>query len=463
MAIAVSDSQDHFVRDGRPFFYLADTAWSAFTNPTIEEWEQYLDYRGQQGFNALQINILPQWDRSRGQRDAESRRKLEPFPLKADGSWDFRSPNDDYFRRAHQMTAMAVDRGFVPALVVLWCDFVPGTWGSKRLPQHAMTQESMKSYIEYAIPRFSEFEPVYLVSGDTDLITREAVDAYLSALEIVKANSPGCLTTLHTSPVTDLPEEIVQSPHLDFYMYQSGHSKKNRNLTFGLAERYCAKTVKRPVVNGEPCYEAHGIVNGEGRYDALQVRRAVWQSLLSGAKAGVTYGAHGIWPWHREDSEFPPKRHSALPLPWSEALRLRGAWDVSWARWLFEAHGLFDLEPAQELLVGDRESVGLGGGAAGTAAGTGDAPIDENIRLSASGTRDKVAFYAPYTVEVHLGLDLAGYECVLFNLEERCAARPPVLLQGGESVVMPGTFNSDALFLAVKQAVKKRAGAGYGP
>ena len=63
--IKVSKNKRSFERDGRPFFYLADTIWSAFTNVSLEEWEYYLTQRKYQGFNTLQINTLPQWDRSK--------------------------------------------------------------------------------------------------------------------------------------------------------------------------------------------------------------------------------------------------------------------------------------------------------------------------------------------------------------------------------------------------------------
>ena len=64
MAISVSSDNRTFQRNGKHFFYLADTCWSAFTNITLEEWEYYLELRRQQGFNVIQINALPQWDAS---------------------------------------------------------------------------------------------------------------------------------------------------------------------------------------------------------------------------------------------------------------------------------------------------------------------------------------------------------------------------------------------------------------
>ncbi len=69
MKITVSQNKRTLLRDGQHFFYLADTCWSAFTSIQENDWITYLDKRKEQGFNTLQINVLPQWDRSRGQFD----------------------------------------------------------------------------------------------------------------------------------------------------------------------------------------------------------------------------------------------------------------------------------------------------------------------------------------------------------------------------------------------------------
>ena len=61
--LKIDSSQSNFLLDGTRFFYLADTVWSAFTNITLEEWDYYLKKRHEQGFNVLQINTMPQWDR----------------------------------------------------------------------------------------------------------------------------------------------------------------------------------------------------------------------------------------------------------------------------------------------------------------------------------------------------------------------------------------------------------------
>ena len=55
----ISKTADCFEKDGKRFFYFADTAWAAIPRATADEWTQYLDYRKLQGFNAIQFNLLP--------------------------------------------------------------------------------------------------------------------------------------------------------------------------------------------------------------------------------------------------------------------------------------------------------------------------------------------------------------------------------------------------------------------
>ena len=55
MNLSVDGRRRILLRDGSPWFYLADTVWSAFTNPTDREWEEFLRLRREQGFAALQI------------------------------------------------------------------------------------------------------------------------------------------------------------------------------------------------------------------------------------------------------------------------------------------------------------------------------------------------------------------------------------------------------------------------
>ncbi|NJN82355.1 MAG: DUF4038 domain-containing protein [Caldilineaceae bacterium] len=175
-----------------------------------------------------------------------------------------------------------------------------------------------------------------------------------------------------------------------------------------MAEKFAAYPVKRPVVNSEPPYEGHGRVGSQSRFDAFDIRKATWQSLLSGAKMGVTYGGHGVWSFHRRGKNFLNAHRSFEPYDWEQALHLDGSWDVSFAKWIFETYDLFDLEPSALLLTEDSE-----------------------IRAAANADRSKIAIYAPYPFDLEIDLDLTGYRCERIDLARRRVTRP-LVEAGGE-------------------------------
>lgn len=420
----LAPTQDYFLRDGKPFFYLADTVWMAFSNLTIDEWGRYLAYRRLQGFTALQISILPiTHDTSMSPENSD------PFLPGADGNWDFAAYNPAYFDKAETMVQMAVDQGFVPVLGMLWCSYVPGTRCSKNSPvASAMPFEAVAPYAAYAAERFKEFDPIFFISGDTQFESPEEEPYYMAALEATRAVCPDALLTMHLTPNGDLPRSFVDA--IDFYMYQSGHHAERQERPYTLAEKFCAYPIKRPVVNSEPPYEGHGRVGERTRFNAFDIRKATWQSLLSGAKMGVTYGAHGVWSAHKRGMTFLNAHRSFEPFTWDEALTLDGAWDVGFARWLFESYNLFETNPVDILRNEDPE-----------------------IRAAANADRSTVAIYAPYAFDLDLDMDLSGYTCIQIDLASRRIVTPEIET-GPRSWVGMHRFNADVLFLATRSVMR---------
>jgi len=417
--LSISDTRDYFLRDGEGFFYLADTCWSAFTNVSLEEWSYYLDYRASQGFNALQINILPQHDRS------ESPYYIDPFAVKSDGDWDFNKINEEYFDRAERMIEMAVDKGFVPALVVLWCNYVPGTWGSRLIkPRRVVPRERLESYVEYVVERFGKYNPIFIISGDTNFESPEAEEYYLMALEVVKRECPKCLTTMHLAGgLWQLPKKIVESPYYDFYMFQSGHDGKAR--PYELAQRFYKMPIKRPIVNGEPCYE--GLAGGRYyRHYRFDVRKAVWQSLLSGAKAGVAYGALGIWNWHRRGAKFFGEGFAGPSFDWRTALKFPGADDVALTKCLFKEYDLFDIQPSNDLL------------------------LDASPEIRVATGKGKVVVYAPYAWNIKLKVDASSYRWFGLELDGRRIFKPDIKQNGDIAILRVTEFNSDYVIVGME-------------
>lgn len=345
--LQVSANNRTLLRDGAPFFWLADTCWSAFTNIHEEEWIQYLDTRASQGINVLQINALPQWDR------CLSDRTLVPFST-ADGiRYDFSQINPDYFTHARAMCKAAVERGFTLALVVMWCNYVPGTWAVKLFGDNVIPEKYVEPVVRTICDAFNEFDPVYIVSGDTGFEAEETVRRYRLVADYVDRYAPDALKAYHIKGRYDgLPQEFGE--RADLYFYQSGHNAGAQATAHTLAEHFAGRNPVHPVINSEPCYEQMGYSHkAYGRFRRPETRWALWNSLLSGACAGITYGAHGVWNWQKPEMPRNPIAGEGFlqALRCTDALHFPGVADYAFAKEFLLSRGLPVLEPCQEILA----------------------------------------------------------------------------------------------------------------
>lgn len=84
-----------------------------------------------------------------------------------------------------------------------------------------MPYDFVDKYVKKAHETFSDLDPMYIVSGDTNLDNEEANRYYMKASKIMRKLAPDLLQTFHISGLLDeIPREMVDS--MDFYMYQSG-------------------------------------------------------------------------------------------------------------------------------------------------------------------------------------------------------------------------------------------------
>ena len=361
--ISIAPEGDRFLLGGTPGFLLADTLWAAFTRPTEDEWRLYLRRRRRQGFNAVNISILPiAHDRTLSD-DTRA-----PFAVRPDGSWDLGALDDAYFTRARALLELAVAEGLIPVLAVLWVNYAPGTWGEQRTPGLVLDEAQTEAYVARVLDRFADLQPILAISGDDRFDSPAANARYRRILALIEERAPGCVTTFHSAPDAELPADLAALPRNAFYAYQSGHDLGWEERPATLAAQYRALPVRRPIVNLEPPYEGHGYGGGQGRHRAFAVRRASWSSVLAGAGAGLGYAAHGVWSWHRIGEPFLGEGFSGTPFPWEVALQLEGAWDVGLLRRLVERHGLYALTPRPDLVAGDRSGACAGSAADGTVA-----------------------------------------------------------------------------------------------
>lgn len=424
MAVKVSDNQRTFIKDGKKFFYLADTCWSAFTNITIEEWEYYLNLRKMQGFNVLQINIMPQWDASGTDLN------YYPLPTKDKKIFEFANFNMEYFERAKTMCKMAKDKGFELALVVLWCNYVPGTWASNMNSSNIMPYDFIDKYVEVVHSTFSDLEPMYVISGDTDFDTEDTKKYYMKASNLLRKLAPNLLQTLHIKGRLDeIPEEFIDK--IDFYMYQSGHNAQNLAMPYLLAETLYKKYPAKPLLNSEPCYEQMGFSRRMyGRFYRYDVRRAAWMSILSGASAGVTYGAHGIYSWHKINKNFGLGIGEGFdaPNPWNDAVKYPGAWDYGYIKYIFEMYNIGELVPMDKILNEVKD-----------------------IRMAGTLEKDKIFIYVPVNTTVKVDLDLSDYNIKIMDLEDKNICISNYEVVDGKTTIHMHNFEQDGLIILEKE------------
>lgn len=419
--VRINDARTGFELDGKPFFYLADTAWSAFTNVTLEDWEFYLTRREQQGFTHFQVNTTPQWDRQLPDLG------IYPYESEDGVKMDFSRPRPEFWDHARTMCEMARNHGIRPALILVWANLVPGTWIEKiGKAVQSIPFEAIDRHVATVVEKLGEYDPIYIVSGDTDFDGNpETVRYYAEALRSIQEHAPEALKTFHLAGLEKgLPEELVDGA--DFFMFQSGHvAREDQSHIFELPQAFAEKYAKRPIVNSEPCYEQMGQRRKYGRYGRREVRFAAWTSILSGACAGITYGAQGIWNWRSTSSKGAyPGNIFGEPFLWQDALQFPGAWDYGFIGRFLGRVDMRELVPAQEELD-------LG---------------TEEARLAKTEDGRYLAFL-PWSNEVRIKADLTGFSARALDLESHFVADLPLAVEDGVTVIGQHPFGGDALVI----------------
>lgn len=416
--IQVDQSRQILLRNKKPYFYLADTVWMAFQKLSVEEWKNYLRLRSRQGFNAVQVSVLPiAHDNSIGEND------LEPFVLDDDGNYQFGQINEEYFDKAEEMVKMAEEMGITSCLHLFWVNYIPQTWGAEKSPERVIPYERLKEIAAYMIKRFDSYHPIYSVSGDTKFETPEVIKYYQTVFDVLEELSPNAVSSMHLAPTADPPQELTNRSGYSFYSYQSSHSGTDflKNIS-AFSDQFLSKSCKKPIINTEPCYEAIGYYDDPCRkFSAFEVRWALWTSVLSGASAGITYGAHGAWGCHKKGMRFKAKTVWGEAYDFQDAIRLRGAEDAAFLKAFMEEHRLMGMLPAQQL--------------------------SETGHVQVGKKDNAIVVYAPFDCEIVLGKQLSEYEVKAVNVARKMNFSPEILFRNGKTIIAPNGSNEDAVYL----------------
>ena len=338
----------HFVDStGKPFFWLADTAWNGALKATEAEWARYLDTRAGQGFNVIQF-VLNRW------RGADRPLHGRIFDL-VDG----RIVADDAALEAMDRYLQAVvDRGMVPAPVMFWTNNPAPyqqkeDWMQRDITNPYFDEESMIEIGRRMVARWEHLHPVWILAGDGDYRGREFADLWRRVGRAVFAGHPDALVTTHPCGATWVGDLYRDEPWFKIVGIQSGHGTSEHDLRMLTQGPWSTRwqEIHKPFVNLEPNYEGAVSYHSGEPHTPFNVRRAAWWSLLGAPTAGITYGTNSIWAWLRgEDESAEGHGNGWKGGPWTNWLESEGIRQMTLLKAIFEELPWTDLRPADHLV-----------------------------------------------------------------------------------------------------------------
>ncbi len=378
--ISIAPSGRHLEHaDGTPFFWLADTCWNGPLLSTEPDWQHYVDVRTQQKFTAVQW-VGAQWI-SAPQGDIHQRL---PF-----SGHEAIAVDPVVYQRLDQKQDALTQAGLLSVPVLLWA----AVWGPPEVmainPGLTLPEDQCILLARYMVARWGGNPVVWILPGD-GVYTGEHAARWQRIGEAVFGNIDHAPVTLHPSGKQWYGADFEGESWLDFIGYQSCHYGDDESLAWivnGPPATAWQKERAWPVINLEPNYEGHVAINDHSHpFNAFDVRRASYWSLLVSPTAGVSYGGHGVWGW--DDGSGPPVAHpdSGRALPWQDALQLPGAGQMTVLQELFTSLPWQTLRPAPELLVARSAPDNVG----------------ETVVVAQSTDQDLVVAYLPTGGEITL-------------------------------------------------------------
>ncbi|WP_026462906.1 glycoside hydrolase family 140 protein [Adhaeribacter aquaticus] len=341
--LRVSDNGRYLVyKNGKPFFYLGDTAWELFHRLNREEATTYLKNRAEKGFTAIQAVVLAEHD---GLHDPNP---YGQTPLIND---DPAKPNEAYFEHVDFIVNKAEELGLYIAMLPTWGDKVfKNKWG---VGPEIFNTQNIYTYGKYLGNRYKNKKNIiWVIGGDRNpRENSQDVEIWRSLAKGITEGVGGqenALMTYHPQPQKEGSSStwFQQDDWLDFNMFQTGHCPDVK--VWELMGGDYNRTPVKPTMDGEPLYEEIPVCfdTKNGYAQVVDIRRRAYISLFAGAH-GFTYGCNNIWQMYA-----PGRKPTINPTRfWYESLDLPGANAMTDVRKLIESRPMLDRVPDQSLIT----------------------------------------------------------------------------------------------------------------
>lgn len=346
--ISVDDTKTFLQEDGKPFFWLGDTAWELFHRLSREEAVHYLDTRQRQGFNLVMAVALAELD---GIRQPNF---YGDTPFEDRGLSDWEEPGNSsfsssfspgYWDHVDYIISEAAKRGIYIGLLPAWGDkVVPGATG----PVIFKTSEDAYAFAKKLAERYAgQRNIVWILGGDRSAVQKIEKEGSISVTDfrpiwrgMAKAIQEVCGEYVFIAYHPNIRTSEYFSNEdlwLSLNAVQSGHGARDVKI-WDLARRDLGLEPKRPFMDMEPCYEDHPVNpwdgqwtrGGRGYFTDYDVRARIYRGIFAGG-CGAVYGHHSVWQF-LDTLRNPPVWTGDTIIYWKDALLAEGAYQMKYLK-----------------------------------------------------------------------------------------------------------------------------------
>jgi hypothetical protein len=338
----VSANKRYLLKEGKPFFWLGDTAWELFHRLDREDADYYLKKRAAQGFTVVQAVALAEFDGLEVPNTYGDKPLINNDPTK---------PNEAYFKHVDYIIDRAAEYGITIAFLPTWGDKVfKSTWGKG---PEVFNESNAAVYGKWLANRYKNRRNIIWVLGGDRTPRKDSrdVETWRAMAAGIVAGAGGndkVMMTFHPQPNHEGASEWFHNDEwFDFNMFQTGHCRDSP--IYDNIQRSYNRELVKPVLDGEPIYEDHPVcfnVKENGTSSAYDVRKSAYLDLFAGA-FGHTYGCHDIWQMYSPNREAVNGPH----VFWQQALELPGAMEMKYVRRLMESRPITERVPDQSVVV----------------------------------------------------------------------------------------------------------------
>jgi hypothetical protein len=335
-------------QDGKPFFWLGDTAWNLFQIPNREDADLYLSTRAKQGFTVIQAAIVMGEERVAGTArpnaygDTAFADNDPAKPRRTPGSNPNVAEEYDYWDHADYVIERAQAHGLTLGILPLFVGWRGDGYKYLELSNAC-------SYGRFLGERYrAKPHIVWILGGDNvpdteekralwGLVAKGLTEGVAGAEDYSKT-----VMTYHCPGGNSSSNWFHGAPWLDFHMIQTWSDYKS--IPARIAADY-KLTPPKPTGLGEGAYE-----NGnqyQFTVNALAIRRQAYWSYLSGGYH--TYGNTDVW-------NFSSYMGEAFQ-DWKLALHAPGATHLGVLRKVLASVPWWKLVPDPSVLAGETTAV----------------------------------------------------------------------------------------------------------